>query len=152
MERSARSPSRAVRRFRRRQPQTTRRDGDHCRRQRLKMFITSGMRRRLLHRGGAYRRTGAGGVSLLLIERDRRGFAAPKSQDDGLVGVRYPSSSSTMWVPVDNLIGQVKDSSAHHGELQGAARRHVRPAWLLCQVCLDEAIAGVRERPRLAAH
>ena len=68
---------------------TARREGDHYVVNGSKMFITSGMRADYytvaVRTGGP----GAGGVSLLLIERDREGFGAHQAQEDGLVGVRH---------------------------------------------------------------
>ena len=68
---------------------TARREGDHYVVNGSKMFITSGVRADYytvaVRTGGP----GMGGVSLLLIERDREGFSRTKLQEDGLVGVRH---------------------------------------------------------------
>ena len=74
---------------------TARREGDHYVVNGSKMFITSGMRADYytvaVRTGGP----GAGGVSLLLIERDREGFARTKLKKMGWWASDTASSSST---------------------------------------------------------
>ena len=68
---------------------TARRDGDDYIVNGQKMFITSGYRADFytvaVRTGG----DGLGGISLLMIERERPGFERTKFEKDGLVGLRH---------------------------------------------------------------
>ena len=125
-----------------------RRDGDDYVVDGEKTFITSGMRADYytvaVRTGGA----GAGGVSLLLVERDRPGFT------------RFPLKKMGWWcsdtatlrfdgvrVPAGNLIGPENAGfriimQNFNSERLGMAAAAVGFA----QACLDEAVAWARER------
>lgn len=137
---------------------TARRDGDHYIVKGEKTFITSGMRADYttvaVRTGGE----NAGGVSLLLIERDTPGFSRTPLKKMGW----WASDTATLHfdncrVPVGNLIGQENAgfkiimrnfNSERLGMAAGCAG--------FARVCLDEAIAYARERQtfgkRLAEH
>ncbi len=127
---------------------TARRDGDHYIVNGEKTFITSGMRAdytTVAVRTGA---GAAGGVSLLLIERETPGFSRTPLKKMGW----WASDTATLHfdncrVPVGNLIGQenagfkiiMKNfNSERLGMAAGCAG--------FARVCLDEAIAYARER------
>ncbi len=113
-----------------------------------KTFITSGMRADYytvaVRTGGP----GAGGVSLLLIERDRPGFTRYELKKMGW----WSSDTATLRfdncrVPVANLIGEENAGFRiimrnFNSERLGMAAAAVGFA----QVCLDEAVAWARER------
>ncbi|MFZ5781792.1 MAG: acyl-CoA dehydrogenase family protein [Pseudomonadota bacterium] len=127
---------------------TARREGDHYVVNGSKMFITSGMRADYytvaVRTGGP----GAGGVSLLLIERDREGFGRTKLKKMGW----WASDTAQLFfddvrVPVENLIGIENKGFIgimlnFNQERLGLAAGAVGYA----KVCLDEAIAYARER------
>ena len=127
---------------------TARREGDHYVVNGSKMFITSGMRADYytvaVRTGGP----GAGGVSLLLIERDREGFGRTKLKKMGW----WASDTAQLFfdnvrVPVDNLIGPENKGFIgimlnFNSERLGMAAG----AWGYAKVCLEEAIAYARER------
>ena len=127
---------------------TAKREGNHYIVNGEKTFITSGMRAdyttvAVRTGGGA-----AGGVSLLLIERDTPGFARTPLKKMGW----WASDTATLYfdncrVPAGNLIGQenagfkiiMKNfNSERLGMAAGCAG--------FARVCLDEAIAYARER------
>ena len=127
---------------------TARRDGDHYIVRGEKTFITSGMRADYttvaVRTGGE----NAGGVSLLLIERDTPGFSRTPLKKMGW----WASDTATLHfdncrVPAGNLIGQENAgfkiimrnfNSERLGMAAGCAA--------FARVCLDEAIAYARER------
>ncbi|MCW9035438.1 MAG: acyl-CoA dehydrogenase family protein [Rhodospirillales bacterium] len=123
-----------------------------------KIFITSGMRADYytvaVRTGGE----GAGGVSLLLIERDRLGFTRTSLKKQGW----WASDTATMYfddvrVPKENLIG--KENSGFIGIMKNFNNERL---WMaassngLARVCLEDALAWARERhtfgKRLADH
>ena len=127
---------------------TARREGDHYVVNGSKMFITSGMRADYytvaVRTGGP----GAGGVSLLLIERDREGFARTKLKKMGW----WASDTAQLFfdnvkVPVENLIGE--ENKGFIGIMLNFNQERLGMAAGACgyaKVCLDEAIAYARER------
>src|SRR5262249_3434999 len=138
---------------------TARRDGEHYVVNGSKMIITSGMRADYypvaVRTGGP----GAGGVSLLLIERDRGGFGRSKLKKMGW----WASDTAQLFfddvrVPVDNLIGV--ENKGFIGIMLNFNQERLGMAAGACgyaKVCLDEAIAYARERqtfrkPLIANH
>ncbi|MFQ5533614.1 MAG: acyl-CoA dehydrogenase family protein [Sphingomonadales bacterium] len=137
---------------------TARKDGGHYVVNGAKTLITSGMRADYytvaVRTGG----DGIGGISLLLIERDRDGFARTPLKKMGW----WCSDTATLYfqdcrVPAANLIGLENGGFAaimanFNGERIGLAAQ----AAALARVCLDEAISYARERKtfgkRLADH
>lgn len=137
---------------------TARRDGDDYVVNGSKMFITSGMRADFytvaVRTGGP----GAGGVSLLLIERERPGFTRTELKKMGW----WCSDTAALYfdevrVPAANLIGPENRGFAiiarnFNGERLGMAASITETA----RVALREAIAYARERQtfgkRLADH
>jgi acyl-CoA dehydrogenase len=113
-----------------------------------KTFITSGMRADYytvaVRTGGP----GAAGVSLLLIERDRRGFSRTPLKKMGW----WASDTATLYfedcrVPAENLIGEEGAGFKtimlnFNDERLGMASSCTS----FSRVCLDEAIAYARER------
>ena len=137
---------------------TARREDQHYLVNGTKTLITSGMRADFytvaVRTGGA----GSGGISLLLIERDRQGFERTPLKKMGW----WCSDTATLYfddcrVPAANLIGPEHGGfglimmNFNHERLGMAAQ-----AQMLARVCLDEAIAYARERKtfgkRLADH
>jgi acyl-CoA dehydrogenase len=137
---------------------TARRDGDHYVVNGSKMFITGGMRADYytvaVRTGGE----GAGGVSLLLIERDREGFSRTELKKQGW----WASDTAALYfddvrVPVENLIGQENRGFAgimenFNGERIGMSAGAIG----FSKVCLEDAISWAQERmtfgKRLADH
>ncbi len=137
---------------------TARRDGDHYVVNGSKMFITGGMRADYytvaVRTGGE----GAGGVSLLLIERDREGFSRTPLKKQGW----WASDTAALYfddvrVPVENLIGQENRGFAgimenFNGERIGMSAGAIG----FSKVCLEDAISWAQERvtfgKRLADH
>ena len=127
---------------------TARREGDHYVVNGSKMFITSGMRADYytvaVRTGGP----GAGGVSLLLIERDREGFGRTKLKKMGW----WASDTAQLFfdnvkVPVENLIGV--ENKGFIGIMLNFNQERLGMSAGACgyaKVCLDEAIAYARER------
>ncbi|MCZ0737390.1 acyl-CoA dehydrogenase family protein [Phreatobacter sp. AB_2022a] len=127
---------------------TARRDGADYVVNGEKTFITSGMRADYytvaVRTGGE----GAGGVSLILIERDRPGFARTPLKKMGW----WASDTATLYfdnvrVPAENLIGEegqgfkIVMRNFNHERLTLAAG-----CIAFAAVCLDEATAYARER------
>jgi acyl-CoA dehydrogenase len=137
---------------------TARLDGDHYVVNGSKMFITSGMRADYytvaVRTGGA----GAGGVSLLLIEREREGFSRTELKKQGW----WASDTAALYfddvrVPVENLIGQ--ENMGFSGIMQNFNGERIgmsAGAIGFSKVCLEDAITWARERKtfgkRLADH
>ncbi len=127
---------------------TARREGGHYVVNGQKMFITSGMRADYytvaVRTGGP----GAGGVSLLLIERDRPGFSRVKLRKMGW----WASDTAQLFfdevkVPVENLIGA--ENKGFIGIMLNFNQERLGMSAGACgfaRVCLDEAIAYARER------
>ncbi|MDH4385521.1 MAG: acyl-CoA dehydrogenase family protein [Caulobacter sp.] len=137
---------------------TARRDGDDYVVNGSKMFITSGMRADYytvaVRTGGE----GAGGVSLLLIERDREGFSRTSLKKQGW----WASDTAALYfddvrVPVENLIGAENQGFAGiMNNFNGERIGMTAGATGFAKVCLEDAIAWARERKtfgkRLADH
>jgi len=137
---------------------TARLDGDHYVVNGSKMFITSGMRADYytvaVRTGG----DGAGGVSLLLIEREREGFTRTALKKQGW----WASDTAALYfddvrVPVENLIGQENRGFAGIMENFNGERIGMTAGALgFSKVCLEDAIDWARERKtfgkRLADH
>ncbi len=137
---------------------TARREGDEYVVNGSKMFITSGMRADYytvaVRTGGE----GAGGVSLLLIERDRPGFTRTPLKKQGW----WASDTAALYfdevrVPVENLIGAENQGFAgimnnFNSERIGMTAGAVG----FSKVCLEDALAWAQERKtfgkRLADH
>jgi acyl-CoA dehydrogenase len=137
---------------------TARRDGDDYVVNGSKTYITSGLRADFytvaVRTGGE----GAGGISLLLIERDREGFTRTPLKKQGW----WASDTATLYfdqvrVPAENLIGAENQGFAgimrnFNSERIGMTAGAVG----FSRVCLEDAIAWARERKtfgkRLADH
>jgi acyl-CoA dehydrogenase len=137
---------------------TARREGDEYVVNGSKMFITSGMRADYytvaVRTGGE----GAGGVSLLLIERDRPGFTRTPLKKQGW----WASDTAALYfddvrVPAENLIGAENQGFAgimnnFNSERIGMTAGAVG----FSKVCLEDALAWAQERKtfgkRLADH
>lgn len=133
-------------------------DGDHYVVNGSKMFITGGMRADYytvaVRTGG----DGAGGVSLLLIERDRPGFTRTSLKKQGW----WASDTAALYfddvrVPKENLIGT--ENTGFIGIMMNFNNERLgmsASANALARVCLEDAIAWARERKtfkkRLADH
>jgi acyl-CoA dehydrogenase len=137
---------------------TARRDGDDYVVNGSKMFITSGMRAdfyTVAVRTGA---EGAGGVSLLLIEKGMPGFSQTELKKQGW----WASDTAALYfdevrVPVENLIGAENQGFA--GIMLNFNRERIglaTSANSYARVCIDEAVGWARERrtfgKRLADH
>jgi acyl-CoA dehydrogenase len=123
-------------------------DDDHYLVNGEKCFITSGMRADYFTVAVRTGGPGASGLSLLLIERDRPGFARTKLSKMGW----WASDTATLIfencrVPASNLLGEeghgfnVIMENFNHERLSMAAS-----CIGYAQVCLDEAIRYARER------
>ncbi|MBR9862245.1 MAG: acyl-CoA dehydrogenase [Rhodobacteraceae bacterium] len=137
---------------------TAKRDGDHFVVNGSKMFITGGMRADYytvaVRTGG----DGAGGVSLLLIERDREGFTRTPLKKQGW----WASDTAALYfddvrVPVENLIGE--ENQGFVGIMRNFNNERLwmaASANALARVCLEDALAWARGRQtfgqRLADH
>jgi acyl-CoA dehydrogenase len=127
---------------------TARREGDHYIVNGQKMFITSGFRADYytvaVRTGGP----GMGGVSLLLIERDREGFSRTKLRKMGW----WASDTAQLFfdnvkVPVDNLIGP--ENAGFNGIMRNFNPERIMlaaGAYGFAKVCLEEAIDYARQR------
>ncbi len=134
------------------------RHGDHYLVNGSKMFITAGMRADFytvaVRTGGP----GAGGVSLLLLERDMAGFTRTPLQKQGW----WSSDTAALYfdevrVPIANLIGEenrgfagiMRNFNKERISLATSAVAHAR-------VCFEDALSWARERQtfgkRLADH
>lgn len=137
---------------------SARRDGGHYVVNGSKMFITSGMRGDYFTVAVRTGGPGIGGISLLLIEADRAGFARTELEKMGW----WASDTATLYfdevrVPVENLIGQENDGFRaimlnFNSERLGMAAG----ANMNARVALEEATAYAKERrtfgKRLADH
>ena len=113
-----------------------------------KTFITSGMRADYFTVAVRTGESGAGGISLLLIERDRPGFTRTKLSKMGW----WASDTATLYfedcrVPASNLLGEEGGGfdiimNNFNDERVTMAASCIGYA----QVCLDEAITYARER------
>jgi acyl-CoA dehydrogenase len=127
---------------------TARREGDHYVVNGQKMFITSGFRADYFTVAVRTGGPGAGGVSLLLIERDRPGFSRTKLRKMGW----WASDTAQLFfddckVPVENLIGE--ENRGFIGIMLNFNQERIglaAGAHGFARVCLDEAIAYARER------
>lgn len=127
---------------------TARRDGDDYVVRGEKTFITSGMRADYFTVAVRTGGPGMGGISLLLIERDRPGFTRTPLKKMGW----WASDTATLHfddcrVPAGNLIGTenagfIGIMMNFNDERLGLAASSIGFA----QVCLDEAIAYARTR------
>ena len=137
---------------------TARRDGDHFVVNGSKTFITSGMRAdfyTVAVRTGA---AGPAGISLLLIEADRDGFARTPLDKMGWLC----SDTATLYfddvrVPVTNLIGEENTGfSAIVNNFNAERIDMAVQSTSFARVCFDEALNWAREREtfgkRLADH
>jgi len=127
---------------------TARREGDHYVVNGQKMFITSGFRADYytvaVRTGGP----GMGGVSLLLIERDRPGFSRTKLRKMGW----WASDTAQLFfdnvkVPVDNLIGP--ENAGFNGIMRNFNPERIMlaaGAYGFAKTCLEEAIDYARQR------
>jgi len=127
---------------------TARREGDHYVVNGQKMFITSGFRADYytvaVRTGGP----GMGGVSLLLIERDRPGFSRTKLRKMGW----WASDTAQLFfddvkVPVDNLIGP--ENAGFNGIMRNFNPERIMlaaGAYGFARTCLEEAIDYARQR------
>ncbi|MGE0659822.1 MAG: acyl-CoA dehydrogenase family protein [Reyranellaceae bacterium] len=127
---------------------TARREGDHYVVNGQKMFITSGFRADYytvaVRTGGP----GMGGVSLLLIERDRPGFSRTRLRKMGW----WASDTAQLFfddvkVPVDNLIGP--ENAGFNGIMRNFNPERIMlaaGAYGFAKVCLEEAIEYARQR------
>lgn len=127
---------------------TARRDGSHYVVNGSKTFITSGFRADYytvaVRTGGA----GAGGVSLLLVERETPGFSRVKLQKMGW----HASDTATLFfddcrVPLENLIGP--ENSGFRGIMRNFNSERLGMAAgcaAFSQLCVDEALSWARER------
>lgn len=127
---------------------TARRDGDHYVVNGGKIFITSGIRADFytvaVRTGGE----GAGGISLLLVEKGTPGFTQTELKKMGW----WASDTAALHfddcrVPVTNLIGEENRGFSgiminFNMERLGIAATSVG----LAMVCMDEAVAWARER------
>jgi acyl-CoA dehydrogenase len=112
------------------------------------MFITSGVRADYFTVAVRTGGPGAGGVSLLLIERERAGFSRTKLKKMGW----WASDTAQLFfddvrVPVDNLIGA--ENKGFIGIMLNFNQERLGMSAAACgyaKVCLDEAIAYARER------
>ena len=127
---------------------TARRDGDHFVINGSKTFITSGMRADYytvaVRTGGA----GAGGVSLILVERDAPGFTQTSLKKMGW----WASDTATLYfddcrVSAENLIGE------ESAGFKAAMRNFNFERWMMAaqsvaysQLCFEEALAYARDR------
>ncbi len=135
-----------------------RRDGDEFVIDGSKMFITGGMRADYFTTAVRTGGDGMGGLSLVLIEADRKGVSRTKLDKQGW----WASDTAAVYfddvrVPVDNLIGgenQGFTGIVHNfnGERLGMASGCCGSA----RVCLEEAVKWAQERQtfgkRLADH
>ncbi len=127
---------------------TARREGDHYIVNGSKMFITSGVRADYFTVAVRTGGPGASGVSLLLIEREREGFARTKLKKMGW----WASDTAQLFfdnvrVPVDNLIGV--ENKGFIGIMLNFNQERLGMSAGACgyaKLCLDEAIAYARER------
>ncbi|MCX7363713.1 MAG: acyl-CoA dehydrogenase family protein [Alphaproteobacteria bacterium] len=127
---------------------TARRDGDHYVVNGSKMFITSGVRADYFTVAVRTGGPGAGGVSLLLIERERAGFSRTKLKKMGW----WASDTAQLFfddvrVPVENLIGT--ENKGFIGVMLNFNQERLgmsAAAYGYAKVCLDEAIAYARQR------
>ncbi len=134
------------------------RDGDHYVVNGSKMFITGGMRADFVTLAVRTGGEGAGGISLLLIERGMEGFTRTPLRKQGW----WASDTAALYfddvrVPVENLIGEenkgfigimLNFNSERIGMAAGANA--------FARVCFEDALAWARERQtfgkRLADH
>jgi acyl-CoA dehydrogenase len=127
---------------------TARREGDHYVVDGSKMFITSGVRADYFTVAVRTGGPGAGGVSLLLIERDREGFARVPLRKMGW----WASDTAQLFfdncrVPVDNLIGL--ENKGFIGIMLNFNQERLgmsAGAYGYAKLCLEESIAYARER------
>ena len=127
---------------------TGRRDGDHYIVNGSKMFITSGVRADFYTVAARTGGPGAGGVSLLLIERGMPGFTQQPLRKMGW----WASDTAQLFfddvkVPVENLIGEENKGFRYvmlnfNSERLGMAAS----CTAYSRVCLEEAIFWARER------
>lgn len=127
---------------------TARREGDHYVLNGQKAFITSGMRADYITTAVRTGGTGAGGISLILVEGDRPGLSRSRMDKMGW----WASDTAMLYfedcrVPVENLIGpeggafKIIMRNFNDERLTMAAG-----ATSFARVCLEDSIAYARER------
>lgn len=124
------------------------RKGDHYVVNGSKTFITNGMRADYVMTAVRTGGPGMNGISMLLIETDRKGFARTPLKKQGW----HSSDTATLYfdnveVPVENLIGEEDNGFRHvvknfNGERLQAAQQCTSFA----RVCLDEAVRWAKQR------
>ena len=127
---------------------TARRDGNHWVVNGSKMFITSGMRADFytvaVRTGGA----GAGGVSLLLIEKDTSGFTQnPLKKMGWWAGDTAALFFEDCHIPIDNLIGE--ENRGFRGIMLNFNSERLGMAascTSFSRVCVEDAIEWAKER------
>jgi acyl-CoA dehydrogenase len=127
---------------------TARRQGDHYIVKGSKTFITSGMRADYVTTAVRTGGPGAGGVSLLVIERDTSGFSRTPLKKMGW----WASDTATLYfddcaVPAGNLLGE--ENQGFRLIMRNFNRERLGMAagcTGYARVCLDEAVAYARER------
>jgi acyl-CoA dehydrogenase len=122
--------------------------GDHYLVNGQKTFITSGMRADYFTVAVRTGGSGAGGLSLLLIERDHPGFTRAKLSKMGW----WASDTATLYfedcrVPASNLLGEEGDGFKLIMDNFNNERLTMAASCIgFARVCLEEALAYARER------
>ncbi|MFD0854514.1 acyl-CoA dehydrogenase family protein, partial [Actinomadura adrarensis] len=125
------------------------RDGDHYVVNGSKMFITSGVRADFVTTAVRTGDKGAGGVSLLVIEKGTPGFAVSRSlrKMGWLCSDTAELSFTDVRVPVENLIGE--ENSGFIQIMQNFVTERLSlavQAYATAQRCLDLTLQWVKDR------